>query len=689
MPRPQTRTAALNKRTTPRKDRVRRTSRRRVGRDFRDAMRHGNTEYALNKLREHAALAGISEVRDILPPPVKETWQYDAYAFVDIVGEVGYALEMKANLLSRCKIKPQVRVPNSDEWDDTDDPRVHKVLRALQPRCGRQGDLLYQASLHYDVAGDCYLYGDPKMNQFGQTYGYWWRFYSVSEFKIERKGLVDIMAWGYGAKGDRADPNGYAKRFHHDKTEYSERAISSVYRVLPLMRQLVLLEQLVDCICKSSMNAGILFVPNDISFGPMDEWDNAGDPGNGMDEFVSEMHEHAAGAVVENTSPARLNPMLMQAKGTTEGKPTKDLIGLIDLSRDIDKYCVELRRELVGRIAAGLDIPAEMVTGKSALSHWTAWSVDDDFISQNVVPVGQKICDFLTDAYLRPFLVLTGMSETEAEWFRLELDATPITTDVDQSANATTAYIAGQITAEAWVRYLGLDVEDMPTDDDRILRVWNDLLRLQPQNAPTIMRAMFPGRDFGSTFDGWEFVGRGRTSGLEDIPVPHDSGQPQRTSTDSVTYGLERMIAAAADRNLDAAIAQAARRLVGRLDGIDSDAAAGLRRVDPQDVLTVAGSETAKRCGVGASDLFAGAFDKLGSQVTDWLSVEWASRGVDPYESRDRASRAADELKAQLTLHAGSSLTHRITRTPNGTRVPDSLVASAIAVGEMADTSTQ
>lgn len=688
MPRPPTRSVALTSRTTARADRNRRPSRRRVGRDFRDAMRHGNTEYALAKLQDHAALAGLYEVRDIVPPKVKETWQYDAYAFADIIGEVGYALGIKASTLSRCKIKPQVRVPNSDEWDDTDDPRVHKVLRGLQPKVGRQGDLLAQACMHYEVAGDCYLYGDPKVNQFGQTFGYWWQFYSVSEFKIERKGLVDIMSWGYGAKGDRADPDGYAKRFHNPKAEYSERAISAVYRVLPLMRQLVLLEQLIDCIAKSSMSAGILFMPNDISFGPMNEWDDPGQPADGLDEFESELHEHTAGAVVENTSPARLNPLMVRAKGITDGHPTKDLIGIIDLSRDIDKYCVELRKELVGRIASGLDVPAELVTGKGTASHWNAWSIDDDFISQNVIPIGQRICDFLTAAYLRPFLVLTGMTEQESEWFRLELDATPVTSDVDQSANATTAYIAGQITAEAWIRYLGLDEEDMPTADEEIRRLYLDLLRVQPQNAPTLMRALFPEHDFGSTFDGWIAGGgtAGLPGGISDIPVPHDSGQPQRTS---ITYGLERMIAAAADRNLDAAIAQAARRLVGRLDGIDGDAAAGLRRVDVQDVLTVAGPTTAQRCGVGASDLFAGAFDGLGVQVTDWLSVDMASRGVDPYEARSRASIAADELKAQLTLHAGTSLQHRLSRTPNGTRIPAELVASAIAVGEMADTSAQ
>src|SRR5208282_2047970 len=88
-------------------------------------------------------------------------------------------------------------------------------------------------------------------------------------------------------------------------------------------------------------------------------------------------------------------------------------IRFIDLASQLSKEAAELRAELVGVIASGLNLPKSIVLGETDANHWTAWQVSDEMFRSHIEPDVIKNCDSLSGAYLRPFLEGRGV---DPEW---------------------------------------------------------------------------------------------------------------------------------------------------------------------------------------------------------------------------------------------------------------------------------
>lgn len=638
--------------------------------------------------------SALKTVDEIEAPVVKENWQNDAYSFAEAIGEVGYTLNLKANMLARCKIRPEVRVPNTDEWVETDDPRVLRVLAAFRPPEGGQGELLRQGALHYEIAGEGYLFGQPIVDERNRPAGLLWEMLSTLELKVEKGGKVTRNSWG-GSQGKQdVEVDAYVARLRHRDPRFSQRADCPMRRVLPICRELVLLTQVIDAIAKSRLSAGLLYVPWEVSFGPNNEFEDPGNPEAGLDEFEEELARHINSPIEDRTAASSLVPLLMRGPAFIKDHPAKDLIGIIDLTRQLDTLYKDLRDEALGRLASGLDINAEVMTGKSNLNHWTGYNVDADFIAKHVVPLGEVLVQFFTAAYLRPMLtIFEAVEPADTEWFRFALDVSPITAETDLSDNATTGYGFEIVSEEAWIRHNGLDEADMPTEEERMRRSLERLLYAQPTLGPAILPLLYPGvPGLEKALDQWE-VGPSTPGGAQapafGAPAPaapraggkQPPNVPRLADIGSATLAA---VLAASDRELDRALERAANRLISRLNGVDKPAAERLRSSKRTDVLTVAGSELAARAGLGKDELFSACWDELAVRVADWLRVALVKAGADPYDAQQRAEAGAAELAQQLSLHAVTALERRLSVGPNGFKVPTELVLSALVAGDLA-----
>lgn len=644
-------------------------------------------------MRTPSAESGLTTVDEIEAPVVRENWQQDAYSFTEAIGEVGYVLNLKANMLARCRIRPEVRVPGTDEWVETDDPRVLRVLDAFRPPEGEQGELLRQGALHYEIAGEAYLTGTPIVDERNRPAGLLWEFLSTLELKVEKGGRVTRNPWGGSQGKGEVESDAYVARLHHRDPRYSQRADCPMRRVLPICRELVLLTQVIDAIAKSRLSAGLLYVPWEVSFGPDNEWENPGNPESGADEFEEELARHINSPIEDRTAASSLIPLLMRGPAFIKDKPAKELIGLIDLTRQLDGLYKELREEALGRLASGLDINPEVMTGKSSLNHWTGYNVDAAFIAEHVVPLGDVLVGFSTSAYLRPMLtIFEGMDPEEAKWFRFALDVSPITAETDLSDNATTGFQFEIVSEEAWVRHNGLDEADMPSDEERLRRTLERLLYAQPTLGPAILPVLYPENDaLKKALDQWE-VGPSVPGGAQASPFPAVSGPPPRSGGQQppnvprladIDPTTLQVVLAAADRDLDRALERAANRLISRCNGIDRAAADRLRSSRRVEVLTLAGPELAMRAGLGREELFSGCWDDLSARVAEWLRVALEKLGAEPYAADRRAQAAAAELAQQLSLLAVTALDRAIPVGPNGFKVPDELVLSALVAGDL------
>lgn len=650
------------------------------------------TTFALNPAPLQSSPGNIKEVE---PYPTKENWHYDSFLFSKACGPVDYVLRAKADLLSRCLIRPEVRVPNSEDWVPCDDPRVQRVLRAFVDKNGSQGALLGKASKLAEKTGRAWLYGNPVVDRrTGRVAKFTWDFLSTSELQVERRGNVKIMAWGRGVKDKQAPPDGIAHdMLFYPDDEYSDRSTSPIFNILPQLKQWVLCSQVIDAIARSQLNAQMLFIPHEVSFGPPDEWEDPGNPSTGYDELEEQLHDHTGRSVDDNSSPTRLNPLLLRGPAAIKlgdkSIPTLQAMGLVTISRELDTYLQAIRSELLLTMAWSLDCPPEVMMGNSQTNHWNGFLNDDEFIQRDVVPLGNKILNLVTHKYLRPMLMMTqGMTEAETEWFRFRLDESQIAANPDKSAVATTAHEAIVVSDEAWLENLGLDPGDMASDDEKARRILEKIAMAFPSTAPSAMPFAFPDVDFGQTFDNW-VVSRNESTNPVTVPsesVPGPDGPPVRSQSHRLSLAgpiVVQTLSAAANRELAEALVTGGARLTAMADG---EMKAKLRRTEKHAVLTVGGAKLAKRLGLSNDDLFHGCFVALGERVAQWLTDDQVARGADPVTAAGKAQVAADELCSQLVLLAASTLNGGLRRGANGGLVPDAVVLSALRAGDLLET---
>lgn len=666
------------------------------------------SEFVMKRPPTHGEGHGLIAVAEIEPPVIRETWQQDAYSFVEAIGEMAYALNLKAQTVSECRIRPEIRIADTDEWEETDDPRVLRVLAAFKPPQGGQGELLRQATLHYEIAGETYLYGAPIKDERDRPLGLVWEFLSTLECRIEGDGRVIRNAWGGSRGREEVAVDAYVARLHRRDPRYSERADCPVRRILPICRELVLLTQVIDAVAKSRLAAGLLYVPWEISpLATPDEFEDVGEPETGFDEFEDELARHLNAPIEDRTASSSLNPLLMRGPAMLGDKLAKEAIGIIDLSRPLDGIYKELRQEALTRMAGGLDIPPEILTGKANLNHWTGANIDADFIAKHVTPVGNTVTDFLTTAFLRPMLTIyEGMDPEDADWFRLSLDTAPITGNIDHSQSATTGVSLDIVSDEAWLRLNGLDEADAADLPLRKRRSLERLLYAQPTLGPAILPVLYPDDpEIAEAVKNWK-VGESAPGGAQGgpaapgapgVPPPNFAkpagvqapGAPMTPGPPPVMglAGIDDIVIAgllaACDRELDRAIVTAANRLLGRLNGIDKAYTARLRSEPRSAVLSIAGREWAAKAGLGAEELFSGCWDQLKPRVEEWLHTALVAGGAEPYGASQIVEVAAAELCRQLTLHGSTVLDKPIAIGPNGYRVPTELVLSALAAGDL------
>lgn len=636
---------------------------------------------------------GVPKAADTSPRAIAERWQPEAYAFTYAVPEVRYVIATKAELLSQCLVRVEQRVPGTDKWEESSDPRAVSVLRALRPEIGSQGDLLAQASVHAEVAGDCWFYGDPVRNDTGRIAGFHWSFLSTSALKVERKGNVVIQSWGKGAFEHKAPPDGHVDHamFAPD-WEYPDRPKSTVFSVLPLMKTLVQCRQLLDAMARRQTNADMFFAPEELSFGPTDEWDDPGTPGNGMDAFEEDLHEYTRQAL-DQTSPNRLNPFLLTGPGLLKhgdrAWPMKDLLGLIPLAKDFEGYLSAERAELLAAIARGLDIEPEILEGTARVNQWGAYMISEAFITRHVVPMGNRIVTWLTARYLVPMLrTAFRMTDAEASTYRFVLDPSPILVDPDKSKVATIGHEIGVVSDAAWIEYAGLEETDMPDADEMWRRFAAGMVSKYPELGPVLLPVAFPGRNLGDIVTRWPEVtrtGGGSSEGPSvDAPPSRRVGQepepnpPSRHSVDSIV----RVLSTEADAAVRSVIDRAALRLVGNLSSRDPERAAALRDVPATAVLATAGAGVMRRCGLNVDLLIGDGFDAFEANAADWFSAEVIWPDADDRDRR--AAVAAAELVAQLRLVVAGALERPLRPGPNGGLVPDVMIRTALAAADLA-----
>ncbi len=662
----------------------------------RDTQASRNTSsFAIIDPSRHLAEVGSSAlhaVSEFIPAQKKgHEWQGDAFVYNRLVGEVGYLHDTTSKLVARCAL--QVIEETTDDPDnptkESKDPRAVRVMKAFVGPIGGQRELKRRAALHYQIAGESLLLGTTMRDKFDVEKGISWEFLSPMEVKFKRvkKGREEItvvMRNSRGATDGEVEVDASASRFYRPDGEFSGLADSPMKRVLPICRQLVVLMEVVDAVAKQRLSAGILFIPEEMSFGPDDETSEEGDLSqDDMDQFMHDLIEHIRAPIEDRTSAASLVPLVM--KGPAE---LGEKIKLIMLSKDLDKTYQDLRAELLQRIAFGLDAPPEVITGKAALNHWSAYSVDNEFIDQHVAPIGEALAEFLTIAYLRPMLVQKeGMSEDEAERFSLLFDPRPLAQRVDEGSTATTGVNLNISSDEAWLKANGMDASDMATPEERKRRMLERCVLANPAlMGPALLPLLYPddaelaaAMEASKPVNAYPEFGPGAPApDASADPVLRPVAQPEApamsegaiTSVDQLVDRLTTAADAALERALEKAGSRAATKLAGTefrddFSGVDKRAIYGQLTPDHWAAMK-------------HPDLVGDAWDGFAERAQAWVA-DWAvNTGSSSYLASEIAKTAVLNLCRDLDDLLQSGVLSTAAVLPSGLRIPSEVVSDAL-----------
>lgn len=417
----------------------------------------------------------------------RETWQEEAFDYLDTVPELSYATTYVENAFGKIRLVPGVVVdededPSPIDADDsplTDEERatVRAELGRLRSASGGQSRIVSRLGAQLFLVGECYLIGRPAQTppsptdlplepQPAAAQVETWDVLSVEEL-VEKSGKLHEA----GANPDGSDkllPDGtLVIRVHQEHLRRRQLPTSSVKAVLDALEELSILNRVMRATGKSRIaQSSIIGVPDELDVPPVD-------PDVEHVPLATRLLEHFVTPISDEGSASAAAPFLITGKAEAL-KAMKDSVITID--RPFDKVMAEQRLELRTTIATGIDLPAEVLTGIKDVNHWTAWAVDEQKFKDHLEPRVITTCDALTVGWLHIALTLPkeqgghGWSQDRADLVVLWYDASRLIKTGDPGADADNAFDRGALSWDGYRRYKGYDGEDAPTIEELRLR---------------------------------------------------------------------------------------------------------------------------------------------------------------------------------------------------------------------------
>lgn len=367
-------------------------------------------------------------------------WQDAAWHFYNTIGEYAYAVNWVGNLLSRAKLYATKDSGDGPRRLSPDDP-ASQYLDALFLDQQGKATALQQIGVHYTVAGEAYIVGTT------QDDGDHWEVVAASRIS-QQNGvwLVDLVPLP-------SDP--FVMRIWRPHPVERGMATSPSRAALPILSEIERLTMHVAAQVDSRLiSAGIVFLPNEMTFAVIDEDGNT--ITGSSDLFVQTLQDVASRAIQNRDSASALVPIVISADGESLDKPNH-----MKFWSDLDAQAIELRTEAIRRLALSMDMPPEILTGQGDTNHWSAWSIDESAIKSHTEPLLARIADDLAVGYLRSMLVQDGMLPEEARSYGIGVDTTEMRLRPNRSEEALELYDRGVLNAQTLVEETGFKADNI------------------------------------------------------------------------------------------------------------------------------------------------------------------------------------------------------------------------------------
>lgn len=599
----------------------------------------------------------------------RSPWQSMAWNYRELIGELGTGIEYMANIQSKVNFVVGVvtdadepAMPGSETYQAAPQHVVQAAEEALNALPFRNGYAFTGVlSTCLRVTGEAWLHGQTVKGRER------WSVRSSDEVIAVSNGLGIVDMPGVPPRPVKSDGSEVLLRVWKPHPRYSKLADSPLRRMLDTCEDIVLIGRELRAAARSRVAAnGILLVPDGMEI--------VRKPDGSRNDFQTELEFTMLAPISNEGDAGAVVPVVM--KGPAE---QLEKVRHIVLARETSKDLIDKLESSLLRLREGMDMPPDANQSVRDMNHWSAWSVSQENWKNYLEPGTRLIDDSLTEAYLRPSLMMpvakggAGLSEEEAELVQVWHDAGNVTENANRGEDAKELYDRGEVGGEYLRSALGAGKDDAPDDAEyhRML-AWKAADNMTPELGQAMLQEFLRSMGIGGVTTivpgTAERISPNRgaieasrpTSGTPGTqpssPTPvatpegvAASGAPsQQRVLDSVRLitaerlaeieqALRDRLLVAADAEMLRCLEKAGARVRGSLQRRDADLAAEVKGLAAESVCSMV-FERAGDLGLGEDTLLGQAFTRLAKKWTDWTMAA----------VRDVARAVADMLGLSL-----------------------------------------
>lgn len=443
-------------------------------------------------------------------------WQTEAWEYYDAIGEIKYAFNLVASVVSRIRlyaaaINNPYEAPSPIDSVSKIDPKLaaaaERALSRLDSAYGGQAGLLKDCALNLQVTGECYLVQVPE--RLGSGLPESWDVRSTDELQIDAKGNYIINPRrdiGGGTSSMMSQGNvdviklpqsSFVGRIWRAHPRYSQEADSSLRGLLDLCAELLLLNRTFRATARSRLNAGALYLPDGLSVAaspdpdyPYDEDGNYNEnftAEEAADDFEDQLIDAMTTPIKDEDSASAVVPLII--RGPAE---LGDKIKQFKFERSFDPALGERSDRVLERIMQGLDVPKDVVTGLANVKYSNALQIDEALYKAHIEPLMLLIVDALTVMYLRPYLVANGYSPEEVKNVCIWYDPSLVATRNDRATDADSGFEKMAVSFDTWRRAHGFSEADAPDPTELALRLVVQKGVITPEFTEAMLKSVAP-----------------------------------------------------------------------------------------------------------------------------------------------------------------------------------------------------
>lgn len=417
---------------------------------------------------------------------LRQAWQTDAWRFREQIPELRFATRFVANAISRVSFLGAAVNPNGDDpilFAKKPDGISEELRAAVDDEMSRLpifsgARFGGRISENFEYAGECWLHG--YTDEWGQEA---WEILSVDEVRLLPDGTIQLVD-GRGRIIRTIGPDEEMMRLWVPDPRFKEFADAPMRSMIELCMEIVLNGRERRAASRSRAAAnGILLIPNGMTLSRVTTEEDEDEPDS--NSFVGDLMAGMLAPINNEGDAGAVVPMVIQGD-------SEDLKGVrqVSLEREDSETLLAKLDNALGRLATGLDMPADLINGLGDTNHWTGWLIDQSTYRYHLDPRCRTIADSLTQGYLWPQLRARGQfSLEEITSVQVWFDAGNLTENPSRGTDAKDAYDRGAIGPGSLRDALGFTEDDAPSDEE-LFRMIAVKAGMDPQTAALLIQRM-------------------------------------------------------------------------------------------------------------------------------------------------------------------------------------------------------